>query len=560
MMKRETDFNSTQLSENEVPNRSSAYFEALAGSLAAPEKHFRLQDLLLGIFSKLHPLFSIDCGALILYNEETDHITRAYLTEAVSGEISCIESISNPVSLSLITREIAGFDFPVLKSRQDWIDDFGENHCLSNHHTEYHFHCYIPLEHEGKMLGTFELHNHNRELSREGLTFCCNIADFIAGLLAVTGRTGQQLAGTATSISNEADQHRASLQYEEKIRHLERKVEQLNETLAGYLLYSLSEETEVYKHPKIVGVSAEMQVVYRLLHRISGSETTVLILGETGTGKELFAKAIHDESGRSQKPLIKVNCAAIPPNLIESELFGHEKGSFTGATERRIGKFEQADKGTIFLDEVGELPLDLQVKLLRVLQEREIERVGGKATIPVDVRIISATNRNLLAEVEAGNFRRDLYYRLNVFPLSLPPLRSRKEDIALLANFFLERFSEKSHRPFAGFSKKAMSTLMAYSWPGNVRELEHVIEREAVMAQGAMIRKVTIPGVTDQSVPAVAGVKTIFENERDHIFAVLELCGGKISGQNGAAKLLGVPATTLNSKIKRLGLSKKHVI
>ncbi|WP_053058455.1 sigma-54-dependent Fis family transcriptional regulator [Pedobacter sp. BMA] len=560
MKNKETDFNSAQLKKNEVEHSSSACFKELAGAVPEQEKHFSLKDLFLGIFSKLHPLFSIDCGALVLYNDDKDHITRAYLTEAVAGKVTCTETITDPVSLSLISQEIAGFDFPVIKSRQDWIDDFGENHCLINHPTEYHFHCYIPLENAGKILGTFELHNHNRELSREGLTFCCNIADFVAGLLSVIARPDQQAADNVSGSSKGHDVSGLLLQYEEKIRNLERETESLSEALAEFIPSMPSEENAIYQHPKIVGVSAEMQVVYRLLNRISGSETTVLILGETGTGKELFAKAIHEESGRSQKPLIKVNCAAIPPNLIESELFGHEKGSFTGATERRIGKFEQANKGTIFLDEVGELPLDLQVKLLRVLQEKEIERVGGKTTIPVDVRIISATNRNLLEEVEAGNFRRDLYYRLNVFPLLLPPLRSRKSDIQLLACFFLERFSEKSHRPSAGFSKKAISTLTAYSWPGNVRELEHVIEREAVMAQGAMIRKVNIPGVTDKSMPAIAGVKTIFENERDHIFAVLELCGGKISGQNGAAKLLGVPATTLNSKMKRLGLLKKHVL
>lgn len=256
--------------------------------------------------------------------------------------------------------------------------------------------------------------------------------------------------------------------------------------------------------------------------------------------------------------MIKVNCAAIPPNLIESELFGHEKGSFTGATERRIGKFEQAHKGTIFLDEIGELPLNLQVKLLRVLQEKEIERVGGKTTIATDVRIISATNRNLLTEVEAGRFRRDLYYRLNVFPVLLPPLRNRKSDIASLANFFLAKFAKKSNRNLDGFSKKAISTMMAYSWPGNVRELEHLIERQVVMAEGNVIKDIEIPGNNKQSLSSVAPVKTIFENERDHIFAVLELCNGRISGQYGAAKLLGVPATTLNSKIKKLGLAKKH--
>ncbi|TCD28787.1 sigma-54-dependent Fis family transcriptional regulator [Pedobacter psychrodurus] len=489
-----------------------------------------------------------------------DHITRAYLTEILSGQISCVETISDPVSLSLITKEISGFDFPVLKSRQDWIADFGENHCLTNHPTEYHFHCYIPLENNGRILGTFELHNHNHELNAEGLTFCCNIADFIAGLLAVMEERNVYEPNLATPIKSEIiNEPKISAFADEKIKQLEQEIEKLRVQLAEYLIFKPEESSEILTHPEIVGSSPEMQEVYRLLNLISSTETTVLILGETGTGKELIAKAVHDGSTRSQKTMVKVNCAAIPPNLIESELFGHEKGSFTGATERRIGKFEQAHKGTIFLDEIGELPIDLQVRLLRVLQEKEIERIGGKTTIPTDVRIISATNRNLLEEVEAGRFRRDLFYRLNVFPLSLPPLRNRKSDIAVLATFFLEKFARKSKRTLEGFSKKALSQMMAYSWPGNVRELEHLIERQVVMAQGPVIRNVEIPGSPEKSLSTLAPVKTIFENERDHIFAVLALCNGKISGQNGAAKLLGVPATTLNSKIKRLGLSKKHI-
>lgn len=556
MRQQESDFTSSV----NVDAKANSYFEEQAGATAEVEKKISLRALFEGVLAKLGPLFSIDCAALVLYNEEMNHITRAYLSELVSGKISCVETISDPVSLSLITKEISGFDFPVLKSRQDWIDDFGENHCLTNHPIEYHFHCYIPLEHNGRIWGTFELHNHNRELSAEGLTFCCNMADFLAGLLAVMA--DKNMADPAPAKHHAAENiialQSASI-FEEKTRLLENEIEALKEKLAEFQVFKPEEASEIHNHTHIVGSSPEMQQVYKLLNRISNSETTVLILGETGTGKELIAKSIHDSSGRSQKAMVKVNCAAIPPNLIESELFGHEKGSFTGATERRIGKFEQAHKGTIFLDEIGELPLDLQVKLLRVLQEKEIERVGGKTTISTDVRIISATNRNLLAEVEAGRFRRDLFYRLNVFPVSLPALRDRKTDIALLATFFLKKFAQKSNRTLEGFSKKAISTMMAYSWPGNVRELEHLVERHVVMAQGAIIKEVEIPGNTEQSLSVIAPVKTIFENERDHIFAVLELCNGKISGANGAAKLLGVPATTLNSKIKRLGLAKRHV-
>ena len=320
---------------------------------------------------------------------------------------------------------------------------------------------------------------------------------------------------------------------------------------------------ELKPHAAIVGEGEAMQRVFQLLERVADSETTVLILGETGTGKELIAKAIHCGSCRSKATMIRVNCAAIPASLIESVLFGHEKGSFTGATERRLGKFELAHKSTLFLDEIGELSLELQVKLLRVLQEKEIERVGGSSTIPVDVRIVSATNRNLEQEVAEGRFRRDLYYRLNVFPVVLPSLRNRKEDIPLLAQHFLRHFCEKSNKNISGFSQRALSDMMNYHWPGNVRELEHLIERQVVLTSGPLLKEIDLP--VDTQVMMSTGsemtpVKTISENERDHIFAVLKLCNGKISGKHGAARLLGVPATTLNSKIKRLGLSKRHLL
>ena len=327
--------------------------------------------------------------------------------------------------------------------------------------------------------------------------------------------------------------------------------------------YDILERYGSFAQSSIVGNGPAMRRVFQLLDRVADSETTVLILGETGTGKELIAKAIHCGSSRREETMVRVNCAAIPVNLVESVLFGHEKGSFTGATERRIGKFELAHKSTLFLDEIGELSLELQVKLLRVLQEKEIERVGGSNTIPVDVRIVSATNRDLEREVEQGRFRRDLYYRLNVFPVSLPPLRHRRDDIPLLAEHFLKRFSQKSNRQISGFSQRAMADMMNYHWPGNVRELEHLIERQVVMSTGPILKEIEIPGSAQLMMvhgAEPAAVKTIAENERDHIFAVLKLCNGKISGKNGAAKLLGVPATTLNSKIKRLGLSKKHMV
>ena len=325
----------------------------------------------------------------------------------------------------------------------------------------------------------------------------------------------------------------------------------------------LNREIETaYNNSGIVGSSLRMKKVFQLVTQVAPSACTVLILGETGTGKELIARAIHDNSPRKNKLMVKVNCAALPPNLIESELFGHERGSFTGATERRIGKFELANNGTLFLDEIGELQLELQVKLLRVLQEKEIERVGGNNTIKVNVRIIAATNQNLEKAVAEGRFRRDLYYRLNIFPISLPSLRERKEDIPLLTSHFIMGFSKKMGRKIDSINKCAMQELIQYNWPGNIRELEHLIERSILLTSGDTIKQINLPSPKPVSAAnAVAGaptLKTILENERDHILNVLKYCRGRISGAEGAAEVLGLPQSTLHSRIKRLGIKRNH--
>lgn len=294
-----------------------------------------------------------------------------------------------------------------------------------------------------------------------------------------------------------------------------------------------------------------------MVSNVASSDSTVLILGETGTGKELIARAIHQCSPRREKLMIKVNCAALPAHLIESELFGHEKGSFTGATERRIGKFELANDSTLFLDEIGEMPFELQVKLLRVLQEREIERIGGKTVIRTDVRVIAATNRNLPKEIEAGRFRSDLYYRLNVFPITLPPLRERMEDIPALVSHFVEVFNRKTGKSIAGVAAKAIQGMMLYSWPGNVRELEHVIERSVLMTQGNTIKEIILPKPDKRTLPAnETATKSLKQIERDHILAALKRSNGKVGGEGGAAEILNMPPTTLHSRIKKLGIKK----
>jgi formate hydrogenlyase transcriptional activator len=314
--------------------------------------------------------------------------------------------------------------------------------------------------------------------------------------------------------------------------------------------------------PEIIGTSAEIQHTLRLISRVAPTNCTVLVLGETGTGKELVARAIHDNSPRKTKTMVRVNCATLPANLIESELFGHERGSFTGATDRRVGKFVRAHFSTIFFDEIGELPLELQVKLLRALQEKEIERIGGGNTIQVNVRIIAATNHDLEEEVQAGRFRADLYYRLNIFPIRLPSLRSRREDIPLLATYFIQKISKTVGIEITKISKYLLEQIMGYDWPGNIRELEHVIERSILLSDDNILNKIYLPDRRHKTLvtPSEGGfiVKTIEENERDHIINVLKYCKGKVGGFAGAAKYLGVPPSTLSSKLKRLGIQKAY--
>lgn len=359
----------------------------------------------------------------------------------------------------------------------------------------------------------------------------------------------------ATGLSNIIANQKLNRQIEE----IKRYKEQLEEE-NGYLI---EEANEGYTYNDIIGGSPEMQKVFHLLSQVAFTNSTVLLLGETGTGKELVARAIHNSSSRKEKLMVKVNCAALPASLIESELFGHERGSFTGATERRIGKFELANRGTLFLDEIGEMPMDLQVKLLRAIQEREIERVGGRETIKIDVRIIAATNRNLHTEVNEGRFRSDLYYRLNVFPITLPPLRKRKEDIPALASYFVDKFCKNNGKKISQISSSAMKELLAYGWPGNVRELEHLVERSVLMSSGGVIRQMYLPKLKShesQSTLAEIYHKTHEENERDYIISVLNSCGGKIYGVGGAAQILNLKVGTLNSKIKKLAIKKEHVI
>ncbi|KQT26155.1 hypothetical protein ASG22_05660 [Chryseobacterium sp. Leaf405] len=312
----------------------------------------------------------------------------------------------------------------------------------------------------------------------------------------------------------------------------------------------------------IIGKSPVLLSVFDNISQVAPTDTTILITGESGTGKEKIATAIHNLSSRKNQPFVKINCASLPSSLIETELFGHEKGSFTGALHQHIGKFEQADKGTLFLDEIGEIPLDVQVKLLRVLQEKEIERVGSIKSIKVDIRIIAATNRNLEKEVGEGRFRLDLYYRLCVFPLQVPALRERKDDIGILTQHFISKFCEKLNRSELSLSSESLKSLLNYNWPGNIRELENLIERSVIMTKGDHINIIPLPVEDDLGSSHIdedfLQHRTIEENERAHILKVLNQCGGRIRGDDGAAKILGVPPTTLASKMLKLGIKRNH--
>jgi transcriptional regulator with GAF, ATPase, and Fis domain len=312
----------------------------------------------------------------------------------------------------------------------------------------------------------------------------------------------------------------------------------------------------------LIGNAPEFRKVKDQVTLVAPFDISVLILGESGTGKERIAQAIHGLSERKAKPMVKVNCAAIPASLIESELFGHEKGAFTGAFDRRIGKFEQANGGTIFLDEIGELPFELQVKLLCVLQEKEIVRLGGNHVLKTDVRIIAATNRNLEKAVAEGTFRLDLFYRLNVFPISLPLLCNRREDIPELVDHFLNKLSGLVDRDKKKFSPEAMRALMDYDWPGNIRELENIVERSLIVNRANKILEVELPvhHKDDKTGSTLEGkVKTIKELEKEHILEVLKKCNGKVAGTGGAAEMLDLPPNTLVAKIKRLGIVKDYL-
>src|SRR5881296_428996 len=384
--------------------------------------------------------------------------------------------------------------------------------------------CFIPLVNRGRALGDLMIVR-----LTEG-TFTAEDVDFLS-----------QAAGQiAIAIEN-------ALAY--------REISELKDKLAQEKLYLEEEIRSEMNFAEIVGKSSALRKVLKRVETVAPTGSTVLIYGETGAGKELIARAIHDLSPRKSKAFVKLNCAAIPTGLLESELFGHERGAFTGAIAQKIGRFEVANGGTLFLDEVGDIPLELQPKLLRVLQDQEFERLGSTRTIRVNVRVVAATNRNLEEMVAAGTFRNDLYYRLNVFPITLPPLRERPEDIPPLVRYFVQKFARRMNKPIETIPADAMTALSRYAWPGNVRELENAVERAVILTSGPTLR-VPMSEFRDRAVAPSGGAGTLEATEREAILRALLETNWVLGGPQGAAARLGLKRTTLQSRIQKLGIDR----
>nr|WP_321471803.1 sigma 54-interacting transcriptional regulator [uncultured Paludibaculum sp.] len=377
----------------------------------------------------------------------------------------------------------------------------------------------------------------------------------ISGVLDLARRSGEPFANDEVDLLVQVARQIA-IATENAVAY--RELSELKDKLATEKLYLEDEIRFDQNIGSMIGEGPAFQAILSCIQVVAPTDATVLIEGETGTGKELVARALHDLSGRSKRSFIKVNCAAIPATLLESELFGHEKGSFTGAFAQKIGRFELAHQGTLFLDEVGEIPLELQSKLLRAIQEQELERLGGNRTIKVDVRFVAATNRGLKKMVEEGKFRSDLYYRLHVFPLTVPPLRERREDIPLLIRYFTQKYATRMNRPIDSIPSSTIEALTNYDWPGNIRELQNVIERSVILSPGRVL-VVALPEIAKTTGTAAprAGRRndTI---ERDRILRALTECRGKVSGTDGAAALLGIRRTTLQSRMKKLGIERQY--
>src|SRR5580700_485645 len=409
------------------------------------------------------------------------------------------------------------------------------------------------------VIGTGEQHELSPEgyAAAEGIKAVCFIPlvnrDRVVGILSILRATEVPFMPEDVDFLSRAS-GQIAIAIENALAY--REISELKDKLAQEKFYLEEEFRSEMGFEQIIGNSAALKHVLELVETVAPSDSTVLLLGETGTGKELIARAIHDRSRRKERTLVKLNCAAIPTGLVESELFGHEKGAFTGAISQKIGRLELADQGTLFLDEVGDIPLEIQPKLLRAFQEREFERLGSNRTQRVDVRLVAATNRNLEQMIEKREFRSDLYYRLNVFPIRIPPLRERPEDIPLLVRYFTQKYGRLMNKEIESIPAAAMRKLSSWHWPGNIRELENFIERSVILTHGAALQS-PIAELTNGKTTPLAGTREA--NERDEIVRILKTTKGRVAGTDGAAARMGLKRTTLIARMKKLGVDPRRV-
>jgi len=429
----------------------------------------------------------------------------------------------------------------------------------------------VPFYVEGKAVGTIWaiMHDDRRRFDAEDERLMDSLGKFASSAYQTLAFVEDLKFQVAEREKAERELRELTNTLEMRVRVRTEELEQRNKEIRNLQdqLYkenvALREEIDkTSMFEEIVGKSPALQSLLSRVSKVAPTDSTVLITGETGTGKELVARAIHKRSYRSSRAFVTVNCAAVPRDLIASELFGHEKGAFTGATQQRLGRFELAGGGTIFLDEVGELPAETQIALLRVLQEHEFERVGGNQHIQTDVRVIAATNRDLQASIAGGTFRRDLYYRLNVFPIEVPPLRERREDIPVLVEYFIDRYAKKAGKSIRGINTRSLELLQAYPWPGNIRELQNVIERSVILCdmENFLIDEswLSVQAIATEPKSRPEPSRTLAGQEREMIEATLRECRGRVSGPSGAAARLGIPGSTLDSKIRALKIDKNR--
>jgi formate hydrogenlyase transcriptional activator len=489
--------------------------------------HLNMKELLSSISASLHDLMPHEAAGVALYEPEQNHLRMMVLVKGLSaqndlfneGELIPVEGTPTGLVFSsgkpLLLRRPDPEKFPA--DRTQFMPGGRRSSCV------------VPLISHGRKIGVMGIGSSKEDAYTE---------DNLELLIYISGQV-------AIAVEN-------ALAY--------REIEALKNKLTQEKLYLEEELQSEWNFEQIIGSSSAFKRVLKQVETVAPTDSTVLIQGETGTGKEIIARAIHNLSGRRDRTLVKLNCAAIPNGLIESELFGHEKGAFTGAIAQRIGRFELAHRGTLFLDEVGEIPLELQPKLLRVLQEQEFERLGSTRTQRVDARLVAATNRDLAQMVENNQFRRDLYYRLNVFPLTIPPLRERPEDIPSLVRFFASKFATRMRKRIETIPTEAMAALTNYHWPGNIRELENLIERATILSQGPQLEvpltELKTKTVAEPSLTAISTAITLEATEREHILRILRETNWVVGGPAGAAARLGMKRTTLQSKMQKLGISR----